>query len=181
VKIAEFLTYLEGVKVTPTGYVGCCPAHDDRHQSLPVKETDDRLLIHCRAGCRTCDVLAALGLGFSDLFLNNGQPKGTTHRNGPSQPEPVPRWYWNWRSQCAELERAIEAKRERHEAILGATQGMDINGLTVSEFDELMEYVGSAYTWLEQCERLDEMLFDLQQTLRAEEQAQRIKARKAEA
>jgi len=58
---------------------------------------------------------------------------------------------------------------------------MDINGLTVPEFDELMEYVGSAYAWLERCAQLEETLFDLQQTLRAEEQAERANGRKAAA
>ena len=41
--------------------------------------------------------------------------------------------------------------------------------LTTTEFDEVMDHVGRAYGWLERCERLDEMLFDLQQDLRAEE------------
>ena len=126
-KVAEFGTYLEGVKTTPKGYVACCPAHNDPHPSLVVTETDDRILIHCRAGCGTGDILAAMGLDYPDLFLDHGKSKGTTHRNGPRQPERLPRWYWDWRSQCGELERAIEAKREHHEAILVATQGMDIS------------------------------------------------------
>ena len=177
-KVVEFVTYLEGVKTTRKGYVACCPAHNDRHPSLAVAEKDDRLLLHCWAGCRTSDVLAAVGLGFTDLFLNIGQPKGTKHRTGPRQPERVPSFYWDWRRQCGALEQAIEAKRERHEAILAAAQGIDIHGLTVPEFDELMKYVGRAYAWLEQCEQLDETLFDLQQTLRAEEEAKRLEAQR---
>jgi hypothetical protein len=46
-----------------------CPSHDDRSPSLSIKESDDgRVLIHCHAGCLTEDVLAAVGLVFSDLF-----------------------------------------------------------------------------------------------------------------
>ena len=46
-----------------------CPAHDDHHPSLAVTTgRDGRTLMHCRAGCRTSDVLAAAGLRASDLF-----------------------------------------------------------------------------------------------------------------
>lgn len=52
----------------------CCPAHDDRNPSLSVSEADDgRVLLHCFAGCRTEDVLDALGMGEADLFLPNRQ------------------------------------------------------------------------------------------------------------
>lgn len=46
-----------------------CPAHDDRRPSLAVRELDDgRLLVRCYAGCATEDILAALDLGFADLY-----------------------------------------------------------------------------------------------------------------
>ncbi len=181
-KLAEFLPYLQGVKATPKGNVACCPAHDDRHPSLVVKETDDRLLIHCWAGCRTTDVLAAMGLDFPDLFHNHGKIKKTTlGRTGPRQPERVPSFYWDWRSQCAELERAIQGKRMHAQAMLTATHGLDINGfLTASEFDEVMGYVGRGYSWLDRCERLDDTLYLLQGTLHEEErQAPKSRGRKA--
>ena len=41
-------------------YLAGCPAHEDRRPSLLITETDDCLLIYCRAGCRTSDVLAAM-------------------------------------------------------------------------------------------------------------------------
>lgn len=48
----------------------CCPAHEDKHPSLDVRELPDgRLLILCRAqGCGAADVVAAVGLSLSDLF-----------------------------------------------------------------------------------------------------------------
>jgi hypothetical protein len=49
-----------------------CPAHDDRRPSLSVEHTDDRVLLHCFAGCETADVLEALNLGFSDLYDEPG-------------------------------------------------------------------------------------------------------------
>lgn len=47
----------------------CCPAHEDKHPSLDVRElADGRILIVCRAGCGVADVVAAVGLSLSDLF-----------------------------------------------------------------------------------------------------------------
>ena len=49
-----------------------CPAHSDRDPSLVVTRRDDRALIRCFAGCRTSDVVMALGLRMADLF--SGKP-----------------------------------------------------------------------------------------------------------
>ena len=54
-------------------YMACCPAHSDRSPSLKVTTTDDRVLLHCHAGCSAEEVLAALGLKLRDLFANRGQ------------------------------------------------------------------------------------------------------------
>jgi hypothetical protein len=55
-----------------------CPAHGSKSRSLSVREVDGRVLIHCFAGCEVEDILAALGLQFSDLYE---QPLG--HRLRP--------------------------------------------------------------------------------------------------
>jgi hypothetical protein len=49
-------------------WMALCPAHDDRNPSLSIRETRDRVLIHCFAGCPTEAVLDALRLGWGDLF-----------------------------------------------------------------------------------------------------------------
>jgi len=49
-------------------WMALCPAHKDRSPSLAINETDDRLLLHCFAGCETKHVAAAVGLDMSDLF-----------------------------------------------------------------------------------------------------------------
>jgi len=41
-------------------YVACCPAHDDRNPSLSVTESDNKLLVHCFAGCTQAEVIEAL-------------------------------------------------------------------------------------------------------------------------
>lgn len=61
-----------GRKHRPNGsrqWLAQCPAHPDRNPSLGVKAADDRALLHCYAGCDLEQVLAALDLRPSDLFL----------------------------------------------------------------------------------------------------------------
>src|SRR4051794_38704145 len=45
-----------------------CPAHDDGTPSLSVNLGDKGVVLHCHAGCRAEDVVAALGLQMFDLF-----------------------------------------------------------------------------------------------------------------
>jgi len=71
----DFLTHLKGVKKLANGeYLALCPAHDDHNPSLSVKQDKDRILLHCKAGCKTEDVCKAMGLTMADLFLDGGQP-----------------------------------------------------------------------------------------------------------
>jgi len=76
VKTEQFVERLEGVRAAPGGFLGRCPAHDDREASLSVKDDEDKILIHCHAGCLTSDVLAEMGLQWTDLWHDaqtNGQ------------------------------------------------------------------------------------------------------------
>ena len=42
------------------GWIARCPAHDDRSPSLSIIERNGRVLVHCHAGCRQAEVIAAL-------------------------------------------------------------------------------------------------------------------------
>ncbi len=49
-------------------WVACCPAHNDRSPTLAISLCDDRVLIHCFAGCSPLQILTAVGLDWSALF-----------------------------------------------------------------------------------------------------------------
>ena len=167
---SKFLANLDHVKETAPGKnVALCPSHDDRTPSLAISERGDRLLVHCRAGCRASDVLKSLGLDFQALFLDgkrNSHPRTSKVR----QPEPLPFHRWDWREMCGRLEQAIQVVRERSERILDATMGFNITTLTDSDLAEIWNHLGPAYQLLEKCDELDDLLFFVQQRLRQEEQ-----------
>lgn len=61
---------LEHCKATGSGkWLARCPIHLDNSPSLSITEgSDGRVLVHCFAGCGASDVIAAVGLEWSDMF-----------------------------------------------------------------------------------------------------------------
>lgn len=55
-----------------------CPAHADGSPSLQITQKDNRILIHCFAGCGANDVLDAINLDYSVLY-----PDGHEHSYKP--------------------------------------------------------------------------------------------------
>jgi len=67
--IDTLLSKVHKLKKTGDGkWLACCPAHDDKSPSLAIKLADDRILIHCFAGCDVSSIVGALGLELSDLM-----------------------------------------------------------------------------------------------------------------
>lgn len=69
----RILPMLTRVKQTHPGeWVASCPCsthiHGDLHPSLSIRQTEDRILLHCHAGDSTDAVVQALGLTINDLF-----------------------------------------------------------------------------------------------------------------
>ena len=64
------LALLDKVKRTGPGkWHARCPAHEDRGPSLSIRELEDgRVLVNDFGGCSTPEILAAVGLTFTDLF-----------------------------------------------------------------------------------------------------------------
>lgn len=75
----DFLALLRNVRRSGDGHVACCPAHEDKHQSLSVATgTDGRVLVRCHAGCETEDVVGAIGLTLADLMPEREQRREIT-------------------------------------------------------------------------------------------------------
>ena len=55
-------------KVSADSYMACCPAHEDKSPSMRITERDGRILVHCMAGCTPDDIIAAIGLQWTDLY-----------------------------------------------------------------------------------------------------------------
>ena len=49
-------------------YICKCPSHDDRSASLTIKLIEDKVLVHCFAGCIADDIVSSVGLTINDLF-----------------------------------------------------------------------------------------------------------------
>ncbi|MFG2147506.1 phage/plasmid primase, P4 family [Streptomyces sp. NPDC048696] len=55
------------------GYAALCPAHQDSRPSLRIwRGEDNKVRMTCRTGCDTADVIAAVRLGWGDLFDATG-------------------------------------------------------------------------------------------------------------
>ena len=66
---AKILERLDGVRRAGDGrWRARCPSHKSQGASLAIAEKDDRVLLHCFAGCETSAVLASAGLELADLF-----------------------------------------------------------------------------------------------------------------
>jgi len=66
---AEIARRLGGRKIGDGRWKARCPAHKDSDPSLSITAAGNgRVLLHDFGGCNTADVLAAVGLSFSDLF-----------------------------------------------------------------------------------------------------------------
>ena len=67
--INDFLSYFEkSYRSGKDEYQCLCPAHQDKTASLSIKNLpDERILIHCFAGCAANDILEAVGLTFDDI------------------------------------------------------------------------------------------------------------------
>lgn len=76
--IAErLLSRLDGVRqIGKNTWIARCPAHDDKSPSLAMREVDDRLLLHCFAGCSVLEVVSAVGLSLSELYPEKISLKG---------------------------------------------------------------------------------------------------------
>jgi len=72
--IDVLLSRINGVKKSGKGYMCSCPAHGG-HDCLSIEEKDNRVLVHCFAGCSAQEVVEAVDLRLSDLFADSLNPE----------------------------------------------------------------------------------------------------------
>jgi hypothetical protein len=78
------LSRLQNVKKNGSGNSGACPVSGCTYRvSVNRGDDDGRALVSCNGGHRADDVVAALGLKLSDLFVPNGREKGEGGRYAP--------------------------------------------------------------------------------------------------
>lgn len=71
-KLQELLTRFNMVRRLKDNSYQCkCPAHDDKHASLTISEQNNKILLHCHAGCSTGSILDHVGLTFKDLHTES--------------------------------------------------------------------------------------------------------------
>jgi len=80
--VTRLIERLHAVRRTGEGrWIACCPAHEDRHPSLSIRELrDGRVLVHCFAGCDVHDVVRAVSLTLEDLMPASAPDGETSHR-----------------------------------------------------------------------------------------------------
>jgi len=159
---------LANVRRAPCGFIALCPAHDDRHPSLSIKEGERGILLKCWTGCSLDEICRALGIQTRDLFYDSGltwkQRKAISVR---------PRRL-DWRKMSHDLEFASESRRLRAESIFKAARQLNIAMMSGEEIDRAWRCLGVAFHALRVSENLGMVAFKLRVTgLAAETQQQR--------
>lgn len=79
-RVEALLARLEGVQNSGNGWRARCPACGGRDRKLSVATSDDRVLIHCFAGCAAAEIIAAAGLRWADLMAPRTWPDSPEER-----------------------------------------------------------------------------------------------------
>jgi putative DNA primase/helicase len=91
VKLSTLLAPFTDVIQEADGYLVNCPAHQDSKPSLRIAINDEgTVLLKCRAGCKTTDVVDAMRLDMRDLFnVEADQPTVTVSANQTAETSPA--------------------------------------------------------------------------------------------
>ncbi len=67
--LKEVASWFKRARRKGAGYKACCPVHNDVEPSLFIDPAEDKILMHCFAGCDVKDMLAAVGHTEDELFV----------------------------------------------------------------------------------------------------------------
>lgn len=114
--LRDVLSRFEGIRKTgTTTWIARCPAHDDHRPSLSIAVgRDDRVLVHCHAGCAYSEILEAADLESHDLIPGHsgGPRKLRPHRD---QEEAEVRAFYE---HLCRVREPPDARRMREELLL---------------------------------------------------------------
>jgi hypothetical protein len=141
----RLLPLLSGVRQRGADrWIARCPAHEDHSPSLTIRQTHDRVLLYCWAGCKAVDICAAIGLTLADLY----------HDRRGSSPDPAllrrrraAEGLECWRQ--AEIRRCAEDLRTRDIVILQIDASVAEGAITEDEAWISLEYEFRGYSDLE--------------------------------
>ena len=99
-------------------WIARCPAHKDSSPSLVISQPDnERVLIHCHAGCSTGDILDSIGLDWGALMPDKGMTYSATRITRKDEPIVDQMLIEISKSMVSRGERMTEADKS---AVLGA-------------------------------------------------------------
>ncbi len=70
-QLDQILSKLQNVKGKEHQFTARCPAHDDKRNSLSLSEDDDKIVIHCFAGCSPEKIVLSMGITMAELFITD--------------------------------------------------------------------------------------------------------------
>jgi hypothetical protein len=73
-KFEELLDRLHARK-NGAQWMALCPAHEDKNPSLSIAQKNDKILLHCQAGCTVEAVCAGAGIEMADLFSGDADSR----------------------------------------------------------------------------------------------------------
>ncbi len=137
-------------EVKPGKFEGPCPLHGGKSgRAFVVEQSDDRVLMLCRVGCATADILQAIGLCWNDLFDDTPKPINPAEALRIRATEGLEPWRQFSLTRCCELIRTLE----RHvDQAIELAKIRRRSGATDIDLEPILETIQFAYFQLSELE-----------------------------
>ena len=145
--LTHILSSTDAKATGPEKWLAHCGAHGSkRHRDLSIREANDRILLHCFAGCSLENICTALGIRKADLFFDTDyDPRQIAlHRRVRAQARAA---------RAEEQHRMglrLDATREAESLIVSA-RNVSITGWTDEQLHRALNRLADAYA-ITECE-----------------------------
>jgi len=160
----EVAAKVKKVRFTGPGKAtGLCPAHLDKKPSLGIRAGEDRLLLHCFAGCSIQDICFALSMELHDLFYEQKacKPRGTHRHKSAISHNSVYQTSKMLRDYANKFLSLAQGQHFHSTRVLERARGVSIDDWTPGQLDRALGIVDKAL----QKQRLVSAIDDLAGTL----------------